>query len=58
MVKIRSKIVDYVFLECAYNSNAYQFLIHKSSIEDIHPNIIMESRIAILFEDVFSLKKA
>jgi len=32
--------------------------IHKLSIEDIHPNIIMKSRNIIIIKDVFSLKKA
>ena len=56
-VKIKLKIMDCEFIGYAYNNYAYQFLILKSSIEDIHINIIMESRNATLFKDVFPLKK-
>jgi hypothetical protein len=49
--------MDCVFTEHAYNSSAYQFLVHKSSIEDIHPNTIMESRDTTLFEDAFPWKE-
>jgi hypothetical protein len=44
--------VDYVFIKFADNISTYQFLIHKSSIEDIYPNTIMESRNVTLFKDV------
>jgi len=56
-IKIKLKIMDCEFIGYAYNNYAYQFLILKSSIEDIHINIIMESRNATLFKDVFPLKK-
>jgi heptaprenylglyceryl phosphate synthase len=56
-LKIRSKTIDYVFINYVYNSNAYQFIVHKSSIKNIHPNIIMKSRNATYFEDVFPFKK-
>jgi len=56
-IKIESKTVDHVFIGYAYNSSAYQFFVHKSSIKDIHLNIIMESRNAIFFEDVFLWNK-
>jgi catechol-2,3-dioxygenase len=39
-----------------YN-NAYRFLIHKSNIENIHLNTIMDSRNAIFFKDVFLFKQ-
>jgi len=29
--------MDCVFIRYTYNNNTYQFLIHKSSIENIHP---------------------
>jgi len=50
--------MDFVFIEYVYNSSAYQFLIHKSSIDNIHFNTIIESMNVILFENVFSFKKA
>jgi hypothetical protein len=34
--------MDYTLIGYAYNNNVYQFLVHKSSIEDIHPNTIMK----------------
>ena len=43
-VKIKLKIMDCEFIGYAYNNYAYRFLILKSSIENIYPNIIMESR--------------
>jgi len=46
-IKIESKTVDHVFIGYAYNSSAYQFFVHKSSIKDIHLNTIMKSRNAI-----------
>ena len=52
-VKIRPKIVDCIFIGYAHNSNAYWFLVHESNILDIHKNMIMESRNASFFEDVF-----
>ena len=52
-IKIRTKNIDCVLIGHTYNSSAYQFLVHMSSIEDIHLNIIIESRNTTLFEDVF-----
>jgi hypothetical protein len=46
------------FIEYVYNSGAYQFIIHKSNIKDIHPNITIESTNAIFFKDVFPFKEA
>ena len=40
----------------AHNNVAYQFLVHESNIRDIHKNMIMESRNASFFEDVFPCK--
>jgi len=51
-------IVNYVYIRYIYNSSAYQFFIHKSSIEDIHPNTILEWKNVISFEDVFPWKEA
>jgi hypothetical protein len=56
-VKIRPKNIDCVFTKHEYNSNSYQFIVHKLSIEEIHHNTIMESRNTILFEDVFPWKE-
>jgi hypothetical protein len=47
-----------VFIRNAYNNSVYWFLIHKSSIENIHPNTIYESMNVIFFKDVFLFKKA
>ena len=55
-VKIEQKTVDCVFIGYAHNSSAYQFLIHKSEIPDMHPNTIIESRNASFFEHVFPYK--
>ena len=55
-VKIGPKIVDCVFIGYAHNSSAYRFLIHKSSIFDMHVNTIIESRNASFFENVFPYK--
>lgn len=33
--------MDHVSIGYAYNSSIYWFLVHKSSIEYIHPNTIM-----------------
>ncbi|KAK3015070.1 hypothetical protein RJ639_007040 [Escallonia herrerae] len=40
------------------HSSAYRFLEHKSEIDDIHVNTIMETRNAHFFEDVFPHKVA
>ncbi|KAJ9559825.1 hypothetical protein OSB04_004985 [Centaurea solstitialis] len=52
-VKIGPKTVDCIFIGYAQNSSAHRFLVHESSIPDIHKNTIMESRNASFFEDVF-----
>ena len=55
-VKIGPKTIDCVFIGYAQNSAAYRFLVHKSEIDDIHENTIIESRNARFFEHVFPLK--
>ena len=55
-VKIGPKTVDCIFIGYAQNSSAYQFLVYKSEIPDIHKNTIMESRNASFFEHVFPCK--
>jgi hypothetical protein len=50
--------VDYTLIGYAYNNNVYQFLVHKSSIEDIYPNTIMKLINVTLFEDVFPRNEA
>ena len=54
--KIGPKIVDCVFIGYAHNSTAYQFLIYKSDILDLHVNTIIESRNASFFEEIFPYK--
>ena len=49
--------MDCIFIGSALNSSAYRFLIHKSEIPDIHVNMIIESRDAVFFEDIFSYKR-
>ena len=55
-VKIEPKVVDCIFIGYAHNSSAYQFLVHESNIPYIHKNMIMKSRNASFFEDVFPCK--
>ena len=55
-VKIGPKTIDCIFIGYAHNSVAYQLLVHESNIPDIHKNMIMESRNASFFEDVFPCK--
>jgi hypothetical protein len=50
--------LSFFFIEYAYNRGACQFIIHKSNIKDIHPNITIESTNAIFFKDVFPFKEA
>ena len=49
-------VTNCIFMGYAPNSAAYRFLVHESNISDIHKNMIMESRIASLFKDVFLCK--
>ncbi|KAK3043641.1 hypothetical protein RJ639_000057 [Escallonia herrerae] len=50
--------VDGIFIGYASHSSAYRFLVHKSEVDDIHVNTIMETRNAHFFEDVFPYKVA
>ena len=54
-MKIKPKNIDCIFICYAHNITAYRFLVHASNILDIHndKNMIMESRNAYFFEDVF-----
>ena len=54
--KLRPKIVDCVFLGYAQRSITYRFLVVKSNVLDMHVDTIMESRDAIFFEYIFSMK--
>ncbi|KAK3036155.1 hypothetical protein RJ639_029892 [Escallonia herrerae] len=40
------------------HNSAYRFLVHKSEVDNIHVNTIMETRNAHFFEDVFPYKVA
>ena len=55
-VKIGPKTIDCIFFGYAHNSATYRFLVHESNIPDIHKNMIMKSRNASLYEDVFLCK--
>ena len=55
-VRIDPKSMDSVFIGYLHNSSAYQFLVYKSKIPNIHKNTIMESRNASFFENVFPYK--
>ena len=57
-VKIGPKTVDCIFIGYAQNSSAYQFLLYKSEILNIHRNTIMESRNASFFEHIFPYKSS
>lgn len=50
--------MDYIFIIYAYNNSAYNFFVHYSNIEDIHPNIDMELMNVTLFEYEFPWNKA
>lgn len=43
-VKIGHKAIDCIFNGYDNNISAYQFLVHKSGIQDVHENNIIESR--------------
>ena len=55
-MKIRPKTIDYIFIGYVNNNTAYGFLVHDSNIPYIHKNTIMESRNALIFEDIFPYK--
>ena len=56
MIKIGPKTVNYVFIGYAQNNTAYQFLIYKSNIPNLHVNTIIETRNASFFEEIFPYK--
>ena len=51
--KFGPKTVDRVFLGYAIHSVGYRFLIVKSGVPDMHVGIIMDSRDATFFENIF-----
>ena len=53
----KTKTMDCIFIGYALNSSAYKFLVHKLEIPDIHVNMIIESRDAVFFEDIFPYKR-
>ena len=55
-MKIGPKTVNCIFIGYAHNSTAYRFLVYDSNISYIHKNMIMESRNALFFKDVFPCK--
>ena len=55
-VKIRHKTMDYIYLLGMHIIVVHINFYTQLSIEDIHPNTIMESRNATFFEDVFLWK--
>ena len=54
--KLGAKTMDCIFIGYVLNSSAYRFLVHKSEIPDIHVNMIIESRDAVFFEDIFFIQ--
>jgi len=56
MIKIGPKTVNYVFIGYDQNNSAYQFLIYKSDIPNLHVNTIIETRNASFFEEIFPYK--
>ena len=54
--KIGPKTVDAIFLGYASGNNANRFLVFNSEINDIGNNIIIESRDATFFENIFPYK--
>jgi hypothetical protein len=54
--KLGPKTVDCVFLGYAFHSVGYRFLVVRSGVPDLLVGIIMESRDATLFENIFPMK--
>jgi hypothetical protein len=54
--KLGPKTVDCIFLKYAHQSIGYRFLVVKSEVPDMHVDIIIESRDAIFFENIFPMK--
>jgi hypothetical protein len=55
--KLRPKTVDCIFIDYAFHNIGYRFLIIKSGVPDMHVGTIMDSRDAIFFEDIFSMRE-
>jgi len=49
--------MDSISIGYALNSSGYRFLVHKSEMLDVHINMIIEFRDAVLFEGIFSYKR-
>jgi hypothetical protein len=54
--KLGSKMVDCVFLGCAFHSVGYRFLVVRSGVPDLLVVTIMESRDATFFENIFPMR--
>ena len=51
-----TKTVDCVLLGYAFHSVGYRFLVVKSEVPDVNVGMIMESKDATFFEDIFPMK--
>lgn len=56
--KDTTKIIYCIFIGYTYSNNAYWFHVHKSNIDDIHLNKIIELRNVTFLKDVFTFKWA
>ena len=56
--KLGPKTVDCVCLGYTHYSTGYRFLVVQSGISDMPINMIMESRDAIFFENIFPMKNS
>jgi hypothetical protein len=54
--KLGPKTVDCIFIGYAFHSIGYIFLILKSGVPDMHVGIIMDSKDATFFEDIFPVR--
>ena len=54
--KLGPKTVDCVFLGYPKHSVGYRFLVVKSEVHDMRVNMIMDSRDATFFEDIFPMR--
>ncbi|PHT43249.1 hypothetical protein CQW23_17274 [Capsicum baccatum] len=55
-VKIRPKMVDFMFIGYAKSSKACQFLVHKSELLDVNENMVIESDNAEFFKNIYPYK--
>lgn len=55
-IKIDLKIVDYIFISYAHKNNTFQFLVYEFHNMYINKNMIIDSRNASFFKDVFLYK--